>query len=77
MLLGHADLADPALRAIGEIIHDIDLKDGKYGREEAPGIRCVIGGIAAAHNDYDQRLERGGAVFDDLYRSFAGKRGDK
>ena len=27
---------DPALAAIGEIIHDIDLKDGKYGREEAP-----------------------------------------
>ncbi len=77
VLLAEAGLDDPALGAIGEIIHDIDLKDGKYGREEAAGIRTLIGGIASAHNDDDQRLERGGAIFDDLYRSFAGKKGDK
>jgi hypothetical protein len=77
VLLAETGLDDPALGAIGEIIHDIDLKDGKYGREEAAGIRTLIGGIASAHNDDDQRLERGGAIFDDLYRSFAGKRDDK
>jgi hypothetical protein len=76
VLLAEAGLDDPALGAIGEIIHDIDLKDGKYGREEAAGIRMLIGGIASSHNDDDQRLERGGAVFDDLYRSFAGKKDD-
>ena len=31
------------LSAIGEIIHDIDLKDGKYGREETAGIRTSYG----------------------------------
>jgi len=72
-----AGLDDPALSAIGEIIHDIDLKDGKYGREEAAGIRVLIAGIASAQADDNQRLERGCAVFDDLHRSFAGKRGDK
>ena len=77
VLLAEAGLADPALGAIGEIIHDIDLKDGKYGREEAAGIRTLIAGIASSHNDDNQRLERGGAVFDDLHRSFAGKRDDK
>ena len=77
VLLADTALDDPALGAIGEIIHDIDLKDGKYGRAEAAGIRTLIGGIASAHNDDDQRLERGGAIFDDLYRSFAGKKGDK
>jgi hypothetical protein len=77
VLVSHAGLDDPALGAIGEIIHDIDLKDGKYGREEAAGIRTLIGGIASAHNDDNQRLERGGAIFDDLYRSFAGKKGDR
>jgi len=77
VLMERAGLDDPALRAVGEIVHDIDLKDGKYGREEAAGIRTLIGGIASAHNDDDQRLERGGAIFDDLYRSFAGKKGDK
>ena len=73
VLLVEAGLDDPALGAIGEIIHDIDLKDGKYGRAEAAGIRTLIGGIASAHNDDDQRLERGGAVFDDLHRYFTSR----
>lgn len=73
VLLEEAALDDPALAAIGEIIHDIDLKDGKYGREEAAGIRILIAGIASSHNNDSQRLERGAAVFDDLYRSFSGK----
>ena len=77
VLLMEAGLDDPALAAIGEIIHNIDLKDGKYGREEAAGIRNLIAGIASAHNDDDQRLERGGAVLDDLYRYFASRRAAK
>jgi hypothetical protein len=60
-------LADPALRAITEIVHDIDVKDAKYGREEAPGIAQLVAGIAAAHASDEARLERGAALFDDLY----------
>jgi len=74
VLLGHADPADPALRAIGEIIHDIDLKDGKYGREEVAGVRSLISGIAASSTDDEQRLARGAALLDDLYSSFAGRK---
>jgi hypothetical protein len=70
VLLGRAGLDDLALVAIGEIIHDIDLKDGKYGREETAGIRTVMAGIAAGQRDDEQRLARGGAVLDDLYESF-------
>ena len=70
VLLQRAGLHDAALTAIGEIIHDIDLKDGKYGREETAGIRTVMSGIAAAHRDDEQRLARGGAVLDDLYEYF-------
>ncbi|MDP1839533.1 MAG: chromate resistance protein [Reyranella sp.] len=77
VLLAEAKLDDPALAAIGEIIHDIDLKDGKYGREEAAGVRSLIAGIAASHVDDTQRLERGAVLLDDLYRSFAGKGGKK
>jgi hypothetical protein len=69
VLLQRAGLHDDALAAIGEIIHDIDLKDGKYGREETPGIRIVIAGIAAGKRDDEERLARGGAVLDDLYQS--------
>ncbi|MBV8186581.1 MAG: chromate resistance protein [Alphaproteobacteria bacterium] len=70
VLVGRAGLDDPALAAIGEIIHDIDLKDGKFGREEAAGIRTVMAGIAASQRDDEQRLARGAAVLDDLYESF-------
>lgn len=74
MLLARAGLDDPALAAIGEIVHDIDLKDGKFGREEASGIARVMDGIAAANKDDERRLERGAAVLDDLYEIFRKRR---
>ena len=77
VLVAHAGLADAALAAIGEIIHDIDLKDGKYGREETAGVRSLISGIASAHNDDNQRLERGAVLLDNLYSSFASNQGSK
>lgn len=77
VLLAEAKLDDPALAAIGEIIHDIDLKDGKYGRAEAAGIRSLIAGIAAPNVDDTQRLTRGAVLLDDLYNSFASTQGGK
>jgi hypothetical protein len=75
VLLGHAGLTDPALQAIAEIVHDIDLKDGKFGRDEAGGIKALIDGVAMAHRRDEERLTRGGAIFDDLYEHFSRKRG--
>jgi hypothetical protein len=72
VLVQRFGLAGPALRAIAEIVHDIDVKDAKYGREEAPGIGQLVAGIAAGHAGDEERLERGAALFDDLYASHAG-----
>ena len=47
-LLQRAGLVEPALAAIGEIVHDIDLKDGKFARTEAGGIAALIDGLASA-----------------------------
>jgi hypothetical protein len=69
-----AGLDDPAVRIIGEIVHDIDLKDAKFGREETAGIAGLIGGIALAHADDEQRLARGAAVLDDLYQYLRSKK---
>jgi hypothetical protein len=66
-LLERFHLADPALAGIAEIVHDIDLSDGKFDREDAVGIQRVLAGIAAACPDDAARLERGAALFDDLY----------
>ena len=74
VLLGRVGLGEPALQAIGEIVHDIDLKDGKFGREETAGVAGLIGGIVLAHADDEERLARGAAVLDDLYAYFANKK---
>ena len=61
---------ESALRQIAEIVHDIDLQDGKFGRTDAPGIRQVILGIVLDCPADEDRLERGFALFDDLHASF-------
>ncbi|MEO3472542.1 chromate resistance protein ChrB domain-containing protein [Roseomonas sp. CAU 1739] len=72
VLLGRADLErDGALAAVAEIVHDIDLKDGKFGRPEADGVRTLIAGLCAATADDEERLARGFSILDDLYRFFA------
>jgi len=70
VLLTRAGLSDPALAAIAEIVHDIDLKDGKFGREEASGIARLVDGIAAMTEDDGRRIERGSAMLDDLYEYY-------
>ena len=42
----------------------------KFGRAEAEGIRTLIAGICNGAVDDEERLARGAAVFEDLYRSF-------
>lgn len=74
VLMARAGLLNPALAAIGEIIHDIDLKDAKFGRVEASGIARVMDSIAAANKDDARRLDRGAAVLDDLYELFRSER---
>lgn len=71
MLIERFDLRDPRLRALAEIVHDIDLKDGKFGRTETPGVQRLIAGICAAHKEDEVRLARGAALFDDLHAAFA------
>jgi hypothetical protein len=75
VLVRRLSLDDPGLTPIAEIVHDIDLKESKFDRPETAGIDRLIAGIAMGHRDDDFRLERGSAVFDDLYEYFSRKRG--
>ena len=68
-LLERAGIRDRRLRAIGEVVHDIDCKDSKFGREEAPGIAALIRGLVRSQVDDAARLERGARIFDDFYAS--------
>jgi len=70
-LLNRFRIDDAALHTIAEIVHDIDLKDEKFGRDEAPGIERVLAAIAAANAEDQTRLERGSLLFDDLYALYS------
>ena len=74
VLLARLGLNDKALTAIAEIVHDIDLKDGKFGREEAGGIAHLVTGLCHASKDDTRRLEQGAGVFDNLYEYFRKRR---
>jgi hypothetical protein len=65
---------DAALRAIAEIVHDLDCKDEKFGRVETGGIGRLVAGIVRTHASDDARLIAGAAVFELLYEGFAARR---
>ena len=67
VLLQRAGLSDRALHAIGEVVHDIDLRDSKFKRAETAGVAMLVNGIALAHRDDQERLKRSLAMFDELY----------
>ena len=69
-LLKEFGLHDRALRALGEIVHDIDCKDDKFERPESAGVRAIFEGIAHATDDDHERIERGSLVLDGLYARF-------
>jgi hypothetical protein len=74
VLLERAALEDRALTALGEIVHDIDIKDSRYQRPETAGIASLIAGIALTSADDDERLARASATFDELYEAFSRRR---
>ncbi len=76
VLIERFGLADLGLRAIAEVVHDIDLKDGKFGRSDADGVARVVAAIALSAKDDEERLARGSALFEDLYKLFSRKSGD-
>ena len=67
-------LPDRGVKAIAEIVHDLDLKDGKFGRPEAPGIARMIEGMVARYANDEERLEKGFAMFDDLHEALSARK---
>lgn len=70
VLLRAFDLRQPALGAVSEIVHDVDLKEAKFARPETAGVDHLVTGIAWLHEDDEARLAHGGAVFEALHSYF-------
>jgi hypothetical protein len=62
-------LDDPALRHVASIVHDLDLKDGRFNPAEAPAVGLLIEGLQLAHLDDSELLGHGIVLFDALYRA--------
>jgi hypothetical protein len=60
----------PALSRIAAIVHDLDLKDGKFGAPECSTVSAMIEGLQLAYQNDDALLEQGMTLFDSLHRSF-------
>jgi hypothetical protein len=69
-------LEDRALVPIAEVVHDIDLKDAKYGRSETDGFNALLTGIVASQPDDEYRMAEGLRLFENLYAYFRSHKGN-
>ena len=63
-------ITDAAVTRIAEIVHDLDLKDGKFGAPEAATLGIAIDGLQLSSMDDSMLLDQGMTLFEALYRSF-------
>ena len=60
---------DAAVAHIGRIVHDVDLRDARYGAEQAATVAALVDGLRASYASDEELLERGMGMFEALYRS--------
>src|SRR5437588_3834690 len=60
-------LKDRRVQPIPGIVHEAELHDGKFTRNESTGVDFAIRGLAASTQEDQELLERGMAIFDGLY----------
>ena len=71
ILAARFSLRDSAVTPIGQIVHDLDMKDARYNRPEAPAVGRLVEGLRQMYKDDGVLLEHGIAMFEALARSFA------
>jgi len=70
-LAARFSLRDPVVIPIGQIVHDLDMKEPRYHRPEAPAVGRLVEGLRQMYKDDGVLLEHGIAMFEALARSFA------
>lgn len=66
---------DPAIAAMGEVVHDIDFKEPRYGHPQTEGFRSLlVDGVCREGVADERRLELGFNLFDALWTAFGGGR---
>jgi hypothetical protein len=73
-LVKRAKIGDRRLARLAEVVHEADLRDGKYPHEEARGIDVAIRALLAAMPDDHQVLAQGMTLFEGLFVTTSKKR---
>ncbi|HHO47095.1 MAG TPA: hypothetical protein ENN06_01340 [Desulfobacteraceae bacterium] len=73
VLIKSFGLEEKGLAYLAGIIHDIDIKDGKFAAPEARVIEMIIKGIRNRALTDSETLEQGMAIFEALYLSITEK----
>ena len=77
-LLLRASLTDdPALQAIGEIIHELDIADGKFTRPETAGLGAMLSGVCASTDDDLQRIALASDALNQFHAFFSNRKTDR
>lgn len=66
-LLHRTALRDRKLAILAEIVHEADIKDQKFARDEARGIDLALRALLSAIKDDHEALTQGMTLFDGLY----------
>lgn len=64
-------LKDKALGRLAGIVHEMDLRDGKFNAPQARGAEEILRGVLRTAQDDHQALEKGMAVFEMLFASLS------
>jgi hypothetical protein len=70
VLASRFGIDDHAVKRIGEIVHDVDLKDNRYGHAASAVMHELVEGLRRAHTDDQALLEHGMTMFGGLFESF-------
>ncbi len=70
VMIRRCGLDQKLFTSLAEIVHDIDLKDEKFGRPETEGIKTLFSAIVTAHPADQDRIEIGGKILDDLFEHY-------
>jgi len=71
-ILDRYGLDDPALRALGQIVHEADIGDERFDVPEAAGLDVIVRGLGLAALDDDELIRLTDRLFDGLYAYYSG-----
>ena len=77
LLLRASLIDDPALQAIGEIIHELDIADGKFTRPETAGLGAMLSGVCASTDDDLQRIALASDALNQFHAFFSNRKTDR